>query len=418
MSSRVWSVRSLGFFILPLAGLLTPLLAIPAITSQFGASGWAAVAIGQSIGTAVAVLVELGWGLSGPQRVARLADNAAYRLLAYALQTKFIVYAPLAVVSGFLAYSLAHSHNIEAALVAVGFSSMGLTASWYFVGRTRPWLLLGTEGLCRFVAIAIASALLLLGAPLIVYPLVGLIVPAFLAPLFALLVARRGSNVKAMFLSPARLLFMIRAQGSAVSARAVSSIYIALPVALVSIVSPSSVAIFAAGERLLRITLGGLAAVPNSLQGWVGGSSTRAVRVRRAELAVLINVGLGVVAAVIFGLLAPFASKLIFTNAATIPPELAWAVAAVLFVVCISRSTGNIALVALGRVKYVLVSALAGALIGTPALLLLAHLMGAVGAAVAELVSEALVLAIQGSVILRDRKRPATRPAAARSAEP
>ena len=60
----------LAYAAFPMIGAVTPLLAIPAISQQFGAPGWASIAVGQSVGAAASVAVELGWGLTGPQAVA------------------------------------------------------------------------------------------------------------------------------------------------------------------------------------------------------------------------------------------------------------------------------------------------------------------------------------------------------------
>ena len=46
----------------PLIGAVTPLLAIPAISQQFGAPGWASIAVGQSVGAAASVAVDSAGG--------------------------------------------------------------------------------------------------------------------------------------------------------------------------------------------------------------------------------------------------------------------------------------------------------------------------------------------------------------------
>ena len=62
----------------PALSAVTPLIAIPAITSTAGARGWEAYALGLSIGSAACVIIELGWPLTGPQRVAAEPRVAAY----------------------------------------------------------------------------------------------------------------------------------------------------------------------------------------------------------------------------------------------------------------------------------------------------------------------------------------------------
>ena len=71
-----------GLYVLvPAMGALIPLLAVPVVTGTFGATAFAALAIGQSVGAAAAVVVDLGWSLNGPQAVARSGPGARRRLL-------------------------------------------------------------------------------------------------------------------------------------------------------------------------------------------------------------------------------------------------------------------------------------------------------------------------------------------------
>ncbi|WP_306899815.1 hypothetical protein [Arthrobacter sp. B1I2] len=177
--------------------------------------------------------------------------------------------------------------------------------------------------------------------------------------------------------------------------RALSGLYIALPVALVTWVAPGSVAIFAAAERLQRICLQLLDAVPNVMQNWLGRAVEPNERNSRIRRAIAWNALLGVVAATAFTLSAPFISKYVFAGAANIPIQLAALSGALIFVVSISKATGNLALVALQRVKVITISALSGALVGIPLILLGSATYGAMGGLIAEIVAEVVVLTIQ-----------------------
>ncbi|MDR6867242.1 O-antigen/teichoic acid export membrane protein [Microbacterium resistens] len=386
--------RALGYLLIPLTGLLSPLIALPAITAQHGAAAWAALAIGQSVGTAAAAVGELGWGLNGPQRVARMAPASAFRTLLLSMQSKLVAVLALSPIVGVIAFFLAQDFRIDAAVIAIASLAAGLSSVWFYLGRSRPWAAILTDGAPRLVGVLVGALLVMAGASLMVYAVVALLIPCIVAPLLGVLVAHRGTQASWALFRPAHVRTAVFAQSSAFTARLVSATYIALPVALVSIVAPGSVPVFAAGERLMRLLLAAMAAVPNGLQGWVG-SAERGDRWGRVKKAILLNAVLGLAAAVCFALLAPFASELMFSGTSTIPSELAWIFGGVIVFVSISRATGNIGLVALARVRIIMWSALGGAIVGVPAIFLLARFLGVIGGALGELIAEAVVLGIQ-----------------------
>ncbi|WP_230671379.1 hypothetical protein [Rathayibacter sp. Leaf248] len=261
-----------------------------------------------------------------------------------------------------------------------------------------------TDAIPRVIAVVVASLLMLSGLGLWVYGAVALILPGVAAPLLGL--QRTGVRfADFQRLSVGRLARTVRSQLAALSGRALSAVYIALPVALVSIVAPGAVSVFAAAERLQRMYLTVLIAVPNLMQSWVGGASTADERLARARRGILLNAGFGLVAGGIFTAIAPFASSLIFSGVATIPWQVAALCGAMIFVVCTSRATGNLALVALRRIDVIAYSALAGTIVGVPSILGFSSLLGPAGAVLGELLAEATVLAVQLSGVARGHRR-------------
>lgn len=93
MPSRPTVVRLAGFVVMPAAGVLVPLAALPAIGS-LGAATLLGVFYAQAVGAAGAVVVELGWGLSGTQRVARQAVRNSRQLVALSTLTKLVTAYP------------------------------------------------------------------------------------------------------------------------------------------------------------------------------------------------------------------------------------------------------------------------------------------------------------------------------------
>lgn len=394
----------LAYALIPVLSAVSPLIALPAITDRYGAAAWAGVAVGQSMGAAAATVVELGWGLNGPQRVARMSATAANGALALATRTKLLVLVPAAALAALVAFVVAPSFPIEAAVVAIGATAAALSAAWWFLGRARPLTLVLTDAVPRMIAMGLAGVLVFVGAPLMTYAAVGLIAPSVLAPSLALVIARRESSAAAPRYGLVRLAKTIRFQSHALTARVASAGYIALPITLVSIAAPGSVAVFAAGERLMRMGLAAMSIIPNAMQGWVGRPAAKRERWVRAKRAVAMNVVIGVVAGLVFGLLAPAASHLVFSGTATVSPALALTFALVILVVTVSRATGGLALVALRRIGAYATSAVAGAVVGIPTILLLSAWVGAPGGALGELAAELTVLITQVVVIARHRQ--------------
>lgn len=389
---------------IPVLAAGSPLVALPSITSHFGKDAWAAVAIGQSIGAALATLVELGWGLNGPQRVARMSPKNSYQAIVVSAQAKLLVLAPALVISAAFAFVLAPSHRGDAAAVAVAAVSAALSVSWFYLGKSRPWTIVASDAVPRLIFLVAASVLIARGAPLLTYPILGILSPSLIAPLIGVAIARPTSSQRSSsLLSFRRLLRVINAQLSALSARAASAAYIALPVTLVSIGAPATVPVFAAGERLMRIGLSAISIVPNAMQGWVGSTADRNSRNRRVRISILLNSGFGLVAAILFGTLAPWVSGILFSGVATVPPSIAWLFALVVLIVTVSRATGGLALVAQNKVRAVALSAVAGAVVGVPAILVLSHLLGMAGGVLGEIAAESAVLFVQLRFMSKDR---------------
>ncbi|MDQ0731126.1 hypothetical protein QFZ57_001920 [Arthrobacter sp. B1I2] len=386
--------RLAGFVVLPMASMASPLLALPAVTSQFGATAWVAIAVGQSVGGASAIIVELAWSLTGPQRAARMRGGARRRLLALSISSKLLLFLPMATVSALVSAGLSPQHAFTSALVAIGTTAVGLSSVWYYIGILSVTRIFLTDAMPRLVGVVTASLLVLLGAPLWVYPTLGIIVPSCISP-FSTLLAEGVRLRDLRGLTWSRIFLVLRFQSLGMAGRALSGLYIALPVALVTWVAPGSVAIFAAAERLQRICLQLLDAVPNVMQNWLGRAVEPNERNSRIRRAIAWNALLGVVAATAFTLSAPFISKYVFAGAANIPIQLAALSGALIFVVSISKATGNLALVALQRVKVITISALSGALVGIPLILLGSATYGAMGGLIAEIVAEVVVLTIQ-----------------------
>ncbi|WP_396641260.1 hypothetical protein [Microbacterium sp.] len=390
-------LQLLAFLVIPGLSAATPLIAIPAITATAGAPGWEAYALGLSIGSAGGVIVELGWSLMGPQRVAAEAPGRRWVTLVSSVRTRLIalvVVAPVAtVVAMLLAGNARSEHVATAGLMALACVAVGLSGSWYFVGTGHPLRILASEALPRTLLIIVASVAVVAGAPLVVIP-ASYLLAAIFSPAASLLLARRDREFAARF-TLRQDFGVIREQFAAVGVRSIAALYMALPIALVGAFAPAALAMFAAAERLMRMGLTLLQAVPNVLQNWLGSARSRDERRERATRSILLCGGLGIVAGAVFTVATPVVTPLLFTGTVSVPWHVAALGGVVVFLVCVSRATGGLALVAYRRVPWLTLSTAVAAVVGLPAICLLAVVAGAPGAFLGEILAELTAITVQ-----------------------
>jgi O-antigen/teichoic acid export membrane protein len=392
----------IGYLAVPVLNAVSPLIALPAITSAFGGEAWAAIAIGQSLGGTAGVIIELGWGLSGSQRVARMSPRNRGRVFATSLITKGIVAVPVLAVAVPIAYVLTPSYGGISALIALASGLAALGAGWIFVGMMRPRLFLVTEVLPRTALVALSALAISAGLPLVLYPL-ALLVASLSPPVAAALVlGTRAADLRA--LGPRRLLTVIRMQGHALSTNIFSSIYLSLGTTVATLGSVNATLIYASVDRLKRMVQQVVLTQQYVLKGWVGREIDPSRRIARAVRATLVTALVGLLCGVAFAIAAPVAADFVFSGTVDIPPLAAAIAGANLAVVCASMATGAVMLVTLGRVGAIARSAAVGAVIGLPAIFVGALLWEGTGALAGQLLAEAAVFGVQLFAI-RARRR-------------
>lgn len=405
-TGRAWrQVRRLALHVLvPAVGAAAPLAVIPAVTSTAGATGWAAIAVGLSVGVAAAVVAELGWGIVGPQRVVREPDDRR-RLYATALASRLVATAVTAPVAVVVTAVVVDGHRLAAVLVTVGVAFGALSPTWFFVGLGRPAAVLLAETLPRVLTSVASAMAIAAGAPLEAYGAGAIVAVAASLVLAGVLDEAPGLPRRVDFASvPATL----RAQRVLVLGRAVTTTYKSLPSALLGGVAPSAaVAGFAAVDRPLRMGLQVVSAVPDRLQTWVGHPSPDLAR-RRSLWSLALNGVLGVVVGVVFAVAMPTVARLLFTGVVEVPPSLAVWGGVLAGVICASRGAG-LALVSAGRPGRTTLAAFCSAAVGVPALLLFGASHGAAGALAALVAAEAVGLIVQLVAVGRGAHRPRSR---------
>lgn len=402
MSASTRFPEVLGFAAIPIVNALSPLLLFRAVSGALGSSGWAGFAVGQSVGLAFSVFVELGWGLNGPQQVALASPHSRDDLLRSAWVSKVAVFVAVAPIACIAAFFVSPGTGFGSAGVALGYAASGLSQSWYFIGLRRPWASLLTDGLVRVLGTLLAVYIVLATSSLLLSGLC-LALSGLISQLSAHLLA--GVALWKGRLRVGEAVSTVRGQLPSVLSRGVSSLYTALPVTLVSLVAPGSVAAFSAVERLMRMGLTGLQFVPSFLQARFAvafASAPQHAKGRTAWRAVGWNAILGLCSALAFGVFGPFASRMLFAGSVNPSPLAFWIAGAVIMVTCVSRATGGLVLVAMDHIGSIAKSASIGAVVGVAAIPALAYSFGVVGGFAGELSAELGVLFFQVIVCARE----------------
>ena len=395
--------NALTYPLIPIIGLAAPLLGLPVITSAYGATGWAAIAVGQSVGSAVAVVGELGWGLTGPQMVARTTQPG--RLFSIASSTRIVSAVVLAPVAFGVAWVISPDHQLAAGFSALAGLWVCLSSAWFMIGLSRPALALAVDSGPRLLAVLAGSVALILGFPLWTYPLV-LAVGCWCSPLLGCVFVSGARPFALSALTSTMAREMAFGQLHALAARCASAIYISAPTAILAMVSTANaVATYAAIDRIVRLVLAGLIFVPLSMQSWVG-TSPPDLLMQRLKRAVAANIAVGAVAASVLFAIFPDASKLLFSGSVELTKQQMFAGAAIVAASCASRATGSIVLVRLDGVGAIAFSAIIGAIIAIPGVVYFGRNFEATGTLWWILVVEIVVLLVQiVAIILKVRQR-------------
>lgn len=402
--------RRIGAFAgLPLLASLAPFLLLPYIARVGGEGTWNALAIGQAVGSLAAILVALGWTLSGPARVAGTNNpELRRRLYAISLLTRLVAFAAcLPVLAGIAALYGGTGHFWETFLMAGAQAAAGLSPAWYCIATGDAGQIARYDVVPRIISTIVCIPVLLATGLIILYPaaiLAGGLLGTFF---FTRRHSKRQDYAHLHALPVIKEIWALRAASGTTMAAAA---YSATPVLVVAAAAfPSGLAVFVSAEKLFRIGLMAVGALGSSLQGWV--AEIDGDQLKRRKFSLLSHTILGIAGLAGFALLGPFVTQLLFG-----PPLAAdlatclWFGVAFLFV-SINTSTGSHWLVPAGRIRAVFWSTVAGAAIGLPAMLFLSTLMQGAGGALGLAIGEFVVCAVQGVALLysagRNRRNPA-----------
>lgn len=399
--------RILAFAGLPFLSLLTPFLFLPVLARVAGADAWLAIAIGQSVGAFAALIVALGYNTVGPTVVALESAPMRAAVLERSIRPRLALFVPVVVVAVVITAIVAPpTHRFDAVLMAVALTLSGLSSSWYMIGLGRAGLIVRYELLPRIVATAIAAAALLMFGQVTWYP--ALLIAAALLGSGAFVWVTVGSHAL-VTPAPGAIRREFAANRSALTTEIAAGAYSSLAVTFVSLFTPTAqAAAYVSGDKLYRIGQYSVSALGNALQGWAVEENRREFD-RRARVAILLHLTLGLVGVGAFALLGPWLSGVLFGPkvAIDLPTALGFGVATL--GIALGTVLGRVILVGLGCRREFMLSVIAGAVIGIPAVLGLAAAFGAAGGAWGLALAE--VVSVTYQVVFVTRRWPRSGPA-------
>jgi O-antigen/teichoic acid export membrane protein len=387
--------RRLSSFVgLPLISLAGSLTVIPVISSVSGAQGWAAVALGQALGTGLATVLQYGWGFVGPTEVVGLDARGRARLLWVSTLSRLLVGAVLFPAMALVGALLAPSgYGLLTALTVVAMGTWGMSAYWFFIGTGRPGHAARYETVPRLVVqLAAALAALLTGDP-IWYPIVFL---AGQVTTIGWLTVRLSeiSFERTVWVEAVRAL---RDQRAAAATDSVVAVLTSVPTSILAAVAPGSLAVFAAGDRVQRLAQSGIQPLYNAFQGWVSEPPEGRDVARRMRLAVAATGSAGVLAGVVVAVGLPVVDRWLFAGEVAVSHSVSVFFGAALALWSLSSAITFDVLAPAGRTDVIFRSTVACGLVAVAGVALLPQLSGAAGGAAAVLLGQLAALAVQAA---------------------
>jgi O-antigen/teichoic acid export membrane protein len=391
--------RIAAFAGLPLLASLASFILLPIIARVGGAPAWNSLAVGQAVGAIAAIVIALGWPLTGPAAVASASEETVRRRhYAVSFVTRSLVFVcAVPVMAIALMFTSGAGQFWVAFLMACAQAAAGLTPAWYCIATGHAGRIAKYDVVPRMIATLGVIPLLFATGEIYLYPM-ALLVLGMAGTLWFNKDHTSRQDFNGLTLpAVVREIWGLRAgAGITVAAGA----YASTPVLVVQFAaSAAGLAAFVSAEKLYRIGQLATAALGNSLQGWV--SEFGADHRERRKFSLMALTGLGLAGWLIMALLGPWASTLLFGAALAADFWTCFWFGLSFLLVCVTTSTGAHWLVPAKRMRVVFSSTITGAVVGLPAMMILSTLMGGQGGALGLVIGEIAVTAIQVRAILQ-----------------
>lgn len=353
---RGFARRLGGFALSSIIMGLASIASVPFVVNFSGKEMWAAIAVGQAVGSIAGIFVLLGWIQNGPAEVANMATEFRGHYFATSVLIRCI---GLPIVLGAVVLAsvlLATESAVVTVMAALSICLPNLGASWFYVGESNPRALLVYESLWRAGGVLVGTICLVCGLPAEVF--------ASACAVGALGgVAASCWNVLHRYPingSPwPTVRDYIRAlwhQRHGVSTAVLTASYQSFPLVLIQAVAPAGAPVFALADKLKAQAVTAYRPFAQVAQGWTPSAEGQRALYLRARKVSQIAVPLGVCAGVLFASLSPALGALLGAGQISLSWSLAAAFGAAFGCNVISLTIGVGSLVPLGQARVLTIS--------------------------------------------------------------
>lgn len=396
-----------GYLLSVLISAVVGVVSVPVVIQTAGASAWSTIAVAQAAGSIAATVVAFGWPVVGPAAVAAARGAERRKIFVISLLSRSAILAPTAVIAAIvIVLSIGWSDVTPAALVA-GITPVvgGLTASWFFVGESRPSKLNSLDVLPRAAGTVVGIVLILGTSNLLAFVLSQFAGQVTALTLSYLSIRRRYPRPDRVRI--ADVVQAMKRGGAGFSNAILTSLYQNSPLVVVTNVASAGTEIYAMADRLFRIAALALAPVTQVAQGYVPAAPTREGLLARMRRTMLVGAVLAVATLVGFGILAPWLGTIFSHGQINLPYTVSFSLGGALGLALVSSLVGRACLVPLGKTTTLAVAATAAAIVGLPAMIVGGIVFGVQGVAVSYLTAEltAFVVIIRPAVMILQADR-------------
>jgi O-antigen/teichoic acid export membrane protein len=346
------------------------------------------------------VILAMGWGFNGPTLIAQASESSRRAIIRNSLVTRGAIAPVVVAVSCAVSATVAPTNATVAALATLPIAIGGLSLTWVFIGRRDPSSLFLLDTAPRAVFALIGVGVLIISENLVLFLLLQTLGATAAIVASTIGCAGRRATFRITKVDFAGAWNHSRQQVYASVTVLSASAYLSMPTIVVAwLGSPRALVIYALAERLSRFTLMAITPINQLVQGWVPADPTRIMHRIRVALRVALLGSIFLAASI--AALGPFAAEILSGGEIEVPTFVAIALGVSVGASALSRVIGMACLLALHRDKEVAISAILGAAVGVPALLILVPIGGALGAASAVAISECAVALFQAAALYR-----------------
>lgn len=387
MASPLWR-RLVGFTLVPAIAAVSPLLVLPVVSRLAGPSGWASAMAGESVGTMASIAIAYGWTSIGPALVAIAHDDRERgRVYRASLIVRLLICAiALPIMAAVCWLIAAPGSEWLSVLMGLQGAMIALTFTWFSAGVGDPRSIVVYDSLPRLLTAAAAALAIASLGFVELYPLSGIAVTLVGTGLFTLRVLRKHP---APWPRRAELRRLFRSGAPVALNDAVLGGYSTVPTPLVIVTaSPADAAGFASADKMLKLGQILPITLANALQAWIAEvhGAHRRTRLRNSLLA---HGFFGVLGCLVLAILGAPVSLLLFGDdaQATTPVLIALGISFALF--SVRTAMTRLVLFPAGHAHAVMRATLVGTAVGLPVMVVLALVIGPVGAAIGYALTEA-----------------------------